>query len=61
MRKGEIVEAGHSDEIYENPRSEYTRSLLAAAPVLDADESRRLRAVRRGQSMGRWCSSERRA
>uniref|UniRef100_UPI0003489F53 ABC transporter ATP-binding protein n=1 Tax=Nocardiopsis xinjiangensis TaxID=124285 RepID=UPI0003489F53 len=47
MRKGEIVEAGHSDEIYESPRSEYTRSLLAAAPVLDADESRRLRAERK--------------
>ena len=47
MKKGEIVEMGHSDEIYENPRSEYTRSLLAAAPVLDADESRRLRAERK--------------
>lgn len=46
MEKGRIVEMGHSDEVYENPQSGYTRKLLAAAPVLDADEARRLRAER---------------
>ncbi|MCY9784136.1 ABC transporter ATP-binding protein [Nocardiopsis sp. EMB25] len=46
MRKGEIVEMGDSDSVYEDPRSEYTRQLLAAAPVLDADEARRHRAER---------------
>ncbi|MBE3000561.1 dipeptide ABC transporter ATP-binding protein [Nocardiopsis sp. HNM0947] len=46
MRKGEIVEMGDSDTVYENPRSEYTRQLLTAAPVLDPDEARRLRAER---------------
>ncbi|WP_449406578.1 ABC transporter ATP-binding protein, partial [Nocardiopsis lucentensis] len=42
----EIVEMGDSDSVYEDPRSEYTRQLLAAAPVLDADEARRHRAER---------------
>ena len=46
MRKGEVVEMGDSDSVYENPRSEYTRQLLTAAPVLDPDEARRLRAER---------------
>ncbi|WP_042285687.1 ABC transporter ATP-binding protein [Nocardiopsis alba] len=46
MCKGEVVEMGDSDGIYENPRSDYTRRLLTAAPVLDPDEARRLRAER---------------
>jgi peptide/nickel transport system ATP-binding protein len=46
MRKGEIVEMGDSDSVYESPRSEYTRQLLTAAPLLDPDEARRLRAER---------------
>jgi peptide/nickel transport system ATP-binding protein len=46
MRKGEVVELGDSDSIYENPRSDYTRQLLTAAPVLDPDEARELRAER---------------
>ncbi|MDE3725297.1 ABC transporter ATP-binding protein, partial [Nocardiopsis sp. N85] len=46
MRKGELVELDDSDAIYENPRSDYTRRLLNAAPVLDPDEARELRAAR---------------
>ncbi|MFE6308152.1 ABC transporter ATP-binding protein [Nocardiopsis sp. NPDC057823] len=46
MRKGEIVELGDSDSIYENPQSDYTRQLLAAAPLLDPDEARSQRAER---------------
>ncbi|GAA1461383.1 ABC transporter ATP-binding protein [Nocardiopsis exhalans] len=46
MRKGEIVEMGDSDSVYENPRSDYTKQLLTAAPVLDPDEARELRAER---------------
>ena len=46
MRQGRVVEMGDSDAVYENPRSEYTRQLLTAAPVLDPDEARRLRAER---------------
>ncbi|MEE2041185.1 ABC transporter ATP-binding protein [Nocardiopsis sp. CT-R113] len=46
MSKGEIVELGSSDGIYEDPQSDYTRQLLTAAPVLDPDEARHLRAER---------------
>ncbi|RKS08247.1 peptide/nickel transport system ATP-binding protein [Nocardiopsis sp. Huas11] len=46
MRRGEVVEMGDSDSVYESPRSEYTRQLLTAAPLLDPDEARRLRAER---------------
>ena len=46
MRRGEIVEMGDSDTVYEKPKSEYTRQLLSAAPVLDPDQARRLRAER---------------
>ncbi|MEV2278674.1 ABC transporter ATP-binding protein [Nocardiopsis sp. NPDC049922] len=46
MRQGEVVEMGDSDGVYESPSSEYTRQLLAAAPVLDPDEARRHRAER---------------
>ncbi|GAB3741847.1 ABC transporter ATP-binding protein [Nocardiopsis nanhaiensis] len=46
MRKGEIVEMGDSDAVYESPQSDYTSQLLTAAPVLDPDEARGLRAER---------------
>jgi peptide/nickel transport system ATP-binding protein len=32
MRKGKIVESAATDEVFENPREEYTRELLAAIP-----------------------------
>ena len=32
MRNGRIVEAGTTDEVYNNPQQPYTRELLAAAP-----------------------------
>ncbi|MBB6171450.1 peptide/nickel transport system ATP-binding protein [Nocardiopsis mwathae] len=46
MRRGRIVEMSDGDEVYENPRHDYTRQLLAAAPVLDPDEARAHRAER---------------
>ncbi|MGP3970659.1 ABC transporter ATP-binding protein [Streptomyces sp. 6N223] len=45
MRAGRIVETGDADEVCERPRHDYTRALLAAAPVPDpaveADRRRR--------------------
>ncbi|KMS85657.1 hypothetical protein ACZ91_41120 [Streptomyces regensis] len=35
MRRGEIVEQGPVADVYDAPRSEYTRSLVAAAPTLE--------------------------
>jgi peptide/nickel transport system ATP-binding protein len=32
MRKGKIVEAASTDEVFDNPREEYTKELLAAIP-----------------------------
>ncbi len=37
---------GDSDSVYESPGSDYTRQLLNAAPLLDPDEARALRAER---------------
>lgn len=34
MNSGKIVESGSCDEIYRNPKDEYTRKLLAAVPEL---------------------------
>jgi microcin C transport system ATP-binding protein len=36
MRDGKVVEAGTADEIFEAPRSDYTRALMAAAFSLQA-------------------------
>jgi len=43
LHKGEIIERGKTREIFENPRSDYTRRLIASAPVPDP----RLQAARR--------------
>ena len=32
MKNGEVVESGSMSEVYSNPKSSYTRELLAAAP-----------------------------
>ena len=34
MRSGEIVEAGETETVFDNPAHWYTKSLLAAAPSL---------------------------
>ncbi|WP_222936807.1 ABC transporter ATP-binding protein [Streptomonospora sp. PA3] len=46
MRKGEVVELNDSDTVYEAPQHDYTRELLAAAPVLDPVEAKKHRAQR---------------
>ncbi|NEB93434.1 dipeptide ABC transporter ATP-binding protein [Streptomyces bauhiniae] len=47
MRRGQVVETGPSDEVYDNPRDPYTRQLLAAVPALDPEVAARRRAARR--------------
>jgi peptide/nickel transport system ATP-binding protein len=41
MRGGRIVEAGTRREIFENPREDYTRALMAAVPIPDPTVYRR--------------------
>jgi oligopeptide transport system ATP-binding protein len=41
MSWGKIVESGPADEVYSNPRHEYTQTLLAAVPRPDPDSRRR--------------------
>jgi peptide/nickel transport system ATP-binding protein len=36
MRKGEIVELGDAEQITSAPRHEYTKTLLAATPEVEA-------------------------
>jgi peptide/nickel transport system ATP-binding protein len=35
MQKGKIEEMGNTDEIYNNPKSEYTKQLIASIPKID--------------------------
>ncbi|MBK1663451.1 microcin ABC transporter ATP-binding protein [Rhodospirillum rubrum] len=39
MKDGKVVEAGSGDQIFQAPRHDYTRALLAAALSLEADSS----------------------
>ncbi|WP_454857231.1 ABC transporter ATP-binding protein [Rhizobium binxianense] len=41
MRGGQIVEAGTRREIFENPKDDYTRALIAAVPIPDPEAHRR--------------------
>lgn len=35
MNKGQIIESGYSEEIYKNPKNEYTKNLINAIPKID--------------------------
>ncbi|MCF8572093.1 ABC transporter ATP-binding protein [Gordonia sp. HY002] len=37
MRGGEVVEYGEADDVFERPRHQYTRELLAAVPRIDVE------------------------
>jgi oligopeptide transport system ATP-binding protein len=47
MNRGKIVEAGRAEEVYTNPKHEYTKALLAAVPVPDPRKMRVKREERR--------------
>jgi oligopeptide transport system ATP-binding protein len=47
MNKGKIVEAGPAEEVYRNPKDEYTKALLAAVPVPDPHRMRERKEERR--------------
>jgi peptide/nickel transport system ATP-binding protein len=42
MRQGRIIEEGTARELFTNPRQEYTRTLLAAAPTMRTDRKKPL-------------------
>jgi oligopeptide transport system ATP-binding protein len=47
MHRGKIVETGSAEEVYERPREEYTRALIASVPVPDPDRMRYRKEERR--------------
>jgi peptide/nickel transport system ATP-binding protein len=49
LHHGQIVEIGPAAEVCDNPRDEYTRDLIAAAPVPDPVEQRRRRTLLAGR------------
>ncbi|RKR76455.1 peptide/nickel transport system ATP-binding protein [Frondihabitans australicus] len=55
LRHGRVVEKGRTDEILSSPTEEYTRMLLAAAPVADP-----VRQARRREAWQRFADEERR-
>jgi ABC-type oligopeptide transport system ATPase subunit len=47
MNRGKIVEWGAAEQVYNSPRDEYTKALIAAVPVPDPRRQRERRAERR--------------
>ena len=47
MHRGRIIETGPADEVYERPREEYTKALLASVPVPDPGRMHERKAERR--------------
>jgi oligopeptide transport system ATP-binding protein len=45
MNHGKVVETGTADEVYEAPKHEYTRALLASVPIADPRRARARRAA----------------
>jgi ABC-type oligopeptide transport system ATPase subunit len=41
LSKGKLVELANSEELFTNPKQEYTRELLSAIPVPDPQLARR--------------------
>ncbi len=51
LQGGRVVEQGPAAQVYERPREEYTKTLLAAAPVPDPGEQRARREERQRRRM----------
>ena len=47
MHRGTIVETGTAEEVYSNPKEEYTKALIASVPVPDPDRMRYRKEERR--------------
>ncbi len=47
MHRGTIVETGTAEEVYSNPKQEYTKALIASVPVPDPDRMRYRKEERR--------------
>jgi peptide/nickel transport system ATP-binding protein len=45
MKDGRVVEHGTAEQVFGNPKHEYTRQLLAALPTPEVDEERAVIAV----------------
>ena len=52
MKDGKIIEFGPSEAIYQNPREEYTRTLIEATPCDDLENIRSLVDQRNKQRSG---------
>ncbi|MFE1442333.1 dipeptide ABC transporter ATP-binding protein [Streptomyces sp. NPDC058739] len=52
MRRGEVVEQGPVDQVYDAPAHPYTRALLAAVPVLAPDLAAERRSARQDRRRG---------
>lgn len=48
MNKGKIEEIGFSEEIYQNPKTDYTKKLIASIPKVDLDLLHTNQQIRRG-------------
>ncbi len=47
MNKGKLVEVGPAEQVYLNPKEEYTKALLSAVPIPDPRAMKERKAVRR--------------
>ena len=47
MTKGELVEIGPAEEVYTNPKHDYTKALLSAVPIPDPRAMKERKAARR--------------
>jgi oligopeptide transport system ATP-binding protein len=47
MNKGELVEIGPAEEVYTNPKHDYTKALLSAVPIPDPRAMKERKAARR--------------